>query len=317
MNKIYYAAIILILSLSSKLLYPQFPLIKTIKVNNTGVTSVGFSRSGMKLICSSADGNIYIVNTLSSKTEKVIILEEKAIMVSSCCNREYFAILSKRFLTVYSWKDYKMLYKYKQKYQRTFFTFMDISEKGRFVAVSSKSSEGYFDVITVINHDKKKPQWILKDNKSILSLSFLDTSLLLAGEEKGYVKLWDIRHKRKFSEYFAKVTSYKKILSSSNKNYIIALNIKGKMLFWDRYSKELLRESPGMGYSAFSFSPDAEYLIVAKSTQINIYSIYERRLAKIILSHEHEITDIHFHRIKSIFVTSSLDGSIKLWKWQP
>ncbi len=150
----------------------------------------------------------------------------------------------------------------------------------------------------------------------VISIAINNTGTMLAtGSHMGTIRLWQIPSGlvlHSISAHADKVTA-------------IAFDATGKRLYsgswdqlikvWDTADAGHLLTYPKAGDSIYSISlsPTQDLLAVAQGTAVEIYSTNECQHLRHYLGHSHTVTKVTFNSAGNTVISSSHDGSIKIW----
>lgn len=189
---------------------------------------------------------------------------------------------------------------------------VDISGDEKWLAAGSDTEQ-----ILLYNLKNKAalPKVITDHNGVVFDIVFLkDNSgfIFTAGDK--IVRLYDFSS----SKEIARVTSRVKSLAiSPDGRYLAGGSDSGSVYIWDmhnEFEESSVYVKQGASVSAVRFSNDGRILAFGdEDGDIVLWDVVESKSIKTLTSHSAQITEIDFNKDNSLMVSSSLDGSAKIW----
>ncbi|MBD2605956.1 caspase family protein [Scytonema hofmannii FACHB-248] len=185
--------------------------------------------------------------------------------------------------------------------------------------VASSHTNGIINLwdtsITEVSHRLQKLYKLAGHKDGINRISFaLDGSQLLSSSNDGTVKFWS------FKDRFAGQTraEVKKVSFSADNQIVTTVDRKGNLKFWSS-TGELLKISIDntSDICDVQLTRDNEIVVVEardREVEVKLYSLDGMIQARSIIKHEQIINSLNFSPKEDIFVTTSKDNTISLWR---
>ncbi|MFK8182261.1 MAG: AAA-like domain-containing protein [Phormidesmis sp.] len=155
--------------------------------------------------------------------------------------------------------------------------------------------------------DSRKPVWDVEFSP--------DGKTILTGSVDGRMRLWDLQgnETHMYAGHLAEVRS---VAFSADGQYVASASLDKTVKIWTIDGKliQIIRGEGRSGFIDANFSPDGKYVAAGGlDNTTNVWTVEGERV-ETLEGHEAEVRSVNFSKDGTQLVTTSGDGSIKLWK---
>lgn len=144
-----------------------------------------------------------------------------------------------------------------------------------------------------------------------------DGKTIAASTVDGYIQLWDANNKTLRYSLRGRNASIESVTFSANGKFLVTGDKNGQVSVWNRRENRRVFsiKAHKKGTALVAISPDGKFLVTAsdKFSVLKLWDIQKNKLYHKFIGHHAEITSVLFGPKGDMVVSSSLDGSVKVW----
>lgn len=144
-----------------------------------------------------------------------------------------------------------------------------------------------------------------------------DGNTIAASTVDGYIQLWDANNKRLQYSLRGRNASIESVTFSANGKFLVTGNKNGQVSVWNRPDNRRVFsiKAHKKGTALVAISPNGKFLVTAsdKFSVIKLWDVEKNKLYHKFIGHHSEITAVLFSPKGDRVISSSLDGSVKIW----
>ncbi|KAH7332497.1 hypothetical protein KP509_20G090900 [Ceratopteris richardii] len=151
---------------------------------------------------------------------------------------------------------------------------------------------------------------------SVTSVVVTETEIL-GGSVDGTVRTFDIRLGREIVDNLGQ--SITSIFLSNDKKCILAGCLDSTLRLIERFSGDLLQEYKGHSCKSYKLdscltNTDAHVVSGSEDGKILFWDLVDASVVSSAKAHASVVTSVNYHPIENCMITSSVDGTVKVWK---
>jgi WD40 repeat protein len=304
-------------------------------IGKTGLeNSRGFGMIESKMSCRFSLNDKYVIyDGLDTRTHLIDILTGRELLqpydlmeytsssdLNSNCQLIAFSDLY-GYTSVYDFKSRRNSFNYHAHSESVNSTFF--SNDGKLILTAS--SDGTLAIFDTLNQSSYQ---LAAHDKALNSATFSqDDKLIVTSSDDQTAKIWELKSGKK-NEYFLVLKNIldghfdkvKSAIFSFNGKYVLTINGIEASLFNSLNGNKIWAFSPensswyeNYNISQAKFSPDDRKLIIAFKASVYLIDVETGKLLRIFEGHRASIKSVDFSSDSKKILTSSLDGSIKIF----
>ncbi len=170
---------------------------------------------------------------------------------------------------------------------------------------------------TISVHDLETSQSIFSLNMDAENLAFNPDGSLLAAANRNdnSIWLWDVRTQKPLHVFSGHTSMIYAISFDQHSDLMASGGADGVMRLWNVETGTLIKAAPGFyGVRSLAFSPDDSLLVIGEGNGgIRLWNVRTRSQIMALSGHTDSVTDIKFTMEGTRFISTSHDGTIRLW----
>ena len=276
-----------------------------------GIYALAFSPTDPDIIATTGDNTIKLWNQNTPETPETLHSKKHRDDIATLAfspNGEYLAAGSPNAITLWDTQQKQPLQTFEDSANTLTF-----SPDNRYLA-AAKWNLNLFDITDTDNCRKITLFEHRKHDVQIEALTFSQNgAYLLAGDNHGYIKVWDIEKQglaiRPLKAGTATVRDIK-FLNDTTQSRFVTAGTDGSIKFWRATDYQVERSISTGTILNLACSPDGKTLLTAAWNKVNLWDI---QTGNAVFSFKQKLRSVGFGADGSTFATGDTDGTLRIW----
>lgn len=276
-----------------------------------GIYALAFSPTDPDIIATTGDNTIKLWNQNTPETPETLYIKKHRDDINTLAfspNGKYLAAGSPNAITLWDTQQKQTLQTFEDSANTLTF-----SPDNRYL-VAAKWNLNLFDITDTDNFRKITLFEHRKHDVQIESLAFsLNGAYLLAGDNHGYIKVWDIEKQALAIPPLKAGTGIVrdiKFLNDTTQSRFVTVGTGGSIKFWRATDYQVERSISTGTILNLACPPDGKTLLTAAWDQVNLWDI---QTGTSIFSFKQKPKAVGFRPDGSAFATGDTDGTLRIW----